>query len=160
MAMERHPFETLEGHGSPTVRQVSVFMENRVGQLLKLTKIFEERNVRIMALTVVDSVDFAVVRLLFDSPDEAMKTIREEGFAMSVAEVLVVKLPPRGEQGLLRMFSALLSAEVNIFYAYPLLPARIGPAVALSVDNWEMAAETLRRRKFTILNEGDLHRDT
>ena len=159
MAMERQAFETLEGHGSPTIRQVSVFMENRVGQLLKLTKILEEQRIRIVALAVVDSVDFAVVRMLFDSPDEATKSLREAGFAMSIAEVLGVKLPPRGEQGLLKMFSALLSAEVNIFYCYPLLPARIGPAVAISVDNWEIAAETLKRRKFQILSEADLHRD-
>ena len=159
MAMQREQFETMEGNSSPTVRQVSVFVENRVGQLLKLTQIFEEKNIRIIALTVVDSVDFAVVRLLFDSPDDAMKVLRQEGFAMSVAEVLVVKLPPRGEQGLLKMFSALLSAEVNIYHCYPLLPARLGAAVAISVDNCEMAVDTLKRQKFKILNEIDLHQD-
>lgn len=159
MAMERTPFETAEGHSSPTVRQVSVFLENRVGQLLKLTQLFEKNNIRVIALAVVDSVDFAVVRLLFDDADEAMSSLREAGFTMSTTEVLVVKLPPRGERGLLKMFAALLSAEVNIYYTYPLLPARIGPAVAIAVDNMEMASETLRRRKFAILNEGDLHKD-
>jgi hypothetical protein len=46
MTMARQPFETLEGHGTPTVRQLSVFLENRVGQLLRLTKLIEDKNIR------------------------------------------------------------------------------------------------------------------
>jgi hypothetical protein len=158
MAMERSSFETLEGHGSPTVRQLSVFLENRVGQLLRLTQVIERRKIKILALSVSDSVDFAVVRLLFDNPDEAAQVLRAEDFAISLADVLVVKLP-RGDRGLLTIFSALLSAEVNISYAYPLLPAWFGPAIALSVDNIEISAETLRRKKFVVLTEPDLHRE-
>ncbi len=155
MTMARQPYETLDAQGSPTVRQISVFLDNRMGQLLRLTRLIEDRNIRILGLSVIDSVDVAIVRLLFDPPDEAAKTLREAGFAISVKELLVVKLP-RGQRGLLTILSALLSAEINVAYAYPLLPARIGPAVALSVDNLEIAAETLRSRKFVVLSEADL----
>ena len=155
MSMSRLPYDTLEGQGTPTVRQLSVFLDNRVGQLLRLPQIIERKDVKILALSVIDSVEFGVVRLLFDDPDEAVEVLREAGFAVSVAELLVVRLP-HGKRGLLAILSALLSSEININYAYPLLPAHIGPAIALSVDNLEIGVDTLARKKFEVLSEADL----
>lgn len=149
------PLETLEGQRFPTVRQVSVFLENRIGQLLRLTQIFEGKDVRIVALSILDSVDFAVVRLMFDFPEEALEELHEQGFAVSVSELLVVCLPP-GKRGLLNVWSALLSAEVNVAYAYPLMPLAAGPAIALSVDNLGIAIDTLERNRFVLLSEADL----
>jgi hypothetical protein len=155
MAMIREPFETLEGHGAPTVRQLSVFLENRVGQLLRLTQLIEAEDIRILGFSVIDSADFAVVRLLLNSPDNAMKALRQAGFAVSVAELLVVRLP-EDERGLLAILSALLSAEINIMYTYPLLPGRFGPAIAVALDSLEIACDILRNRKFTMLGESEL----
>jgi hypothetical protein len=155
MAMVRPPFETLDGQGLPTVRQASIFVDNRPGQLLRLTQLFEDHDVKILALSVVDSADCAVVRMLFDSPDEALKQLADAGWPVSVAELIVVKLP-HGKRGLLAVWSALLMAELNIAYAYSLLPAHIGPAIALHVDNTEMAIDTLTESGFQVLSEADL----
>ncbi|GMU23066.1 MAG: amino acid-binding protein [Phycisphaerae bacterium] len=155
MASERPPFETLEGQGFPTVRQLSVFLENRIGQLLRLTQAIESKDVRIVGLSIVDSVDFAVVRLMFDSPDDALEALEAEGFTVSVTELIVVVLPA-GKRGLLTVWSALLSSEINVAYAYPLMPLPAGPAIALSVDNREIAVDTLQRQKFIVLSESDL----
>jgi len=155
MAIERLPYETLEGQGFPTVRQVSVFVDNRPGQLLRLTQLFAQKEVKILALSVVDSVDCAVVRLLFDSTDEALTVLAEAGFAVSIAELLVVQVP-HGKRGLLTVWSALLASEVNIGYAYPLLSGDIGPALALSVDNIDIAIDTLQEKGFEVLGEADL----
>ncbi|MEP0843721.1 MAG: acetolactate synthase [Phycisphaerae bacterium] len=152
------PFETLEGDALPAVRQVSVFLENRCGQLLRLAKAIEDKDVRIVALSILDSVDFAVVRLMFDRVDDAVEALRESGFAVSIVELLVVCLPP-GKRGLLAVWSALLSSEVNVSYCYPLMPLRAGPAIALSVDNLEMAIDTLESKGFTLLSEADLQRE-
>ncbi len=153
--MVRPPYGTLEGQGFPTVRQVSIFVDNRPGQLLRLAQVFARQDIRILALSVVDSVDCSVVRLLFDSPDEALALLGEAGFAVSVAELVVVGLPP-GKRGLLAVWSVLLSSEINIGYAYPLLPAQVGPAIALHVDNMEIAIDTLQEKGFTVLSEADL----
>lgn len=155
MTRAHQPFETLEGQGYAGVRQLSVFVDNRVGQLLKLTKVVEKKEVKILGMTVVDSVDCAIVRLLFDDPDEAIEVLKTEGFAVSVTEVVVVSLP-LGKRGLLSVFATLLSCEINIAYTYPLISAEIGPTIALSVDNLEAAAETLRKRNFDVLGESDL----
>ncbi|MHC4445398.1 MAG: acetolactate synthase [Planctomycetota bacterium] len=155
MALSRQPYETLEGQGFPTVRQLSIFLENRMGQLLRLTQLFENKDIRILGFSVIDSVDCAVMRLLCDSPDEAMGILRDKGFAVSVAEVLVVRLP-RGKRGLLSICSSLLSSEINISYAYPLMPNEMGSTVALAVDNIEIAVDTLQQQKFEVLGEEDL----
>ncbi|NLX14188.1 MAG: acetolactate synthase [Phycisphaerales bacterium] len=155
MTRARLPYETLEGQGYAGVRQISVFLDNRVGQLLKLTKVVESKEVKILGISVIDSVDCSVVRLLFDDLDEAIEVLKNEGFAVSVAEVLIVSLP-HGKRGLLSIFATLLSSEINVAYTYPLISANIGPTIALSVDNIEAAAETLRKQKFDVLSESDL----
>jgi len=155
MAMEHVPFETLEGQDAPTVRQVSVFLDNRLGQLLRLTQLFERDDVRILALSVVDSADCAIIRLVFDSTDDALTILRRGGFAVSIAELVVVKLP-HGKRGLLSVWSALLSSEIDIGYAYPLLSADVGSAIALYVDNAEIAVDTLQEKGFHVLDENDL----
>ena len=155
MELSRKPYQTLEGQAYPTVRQMSIFIENRMGQLLRLTQLFENKDIRILGFTVIDSVDCAVMRLLCDSPDEAISLLREAGFAVSVAEVLVVRLP-HGKRGLLSICSALLSSEINISYAYPLMPTNVGSSVALAVDNTEIAVDTLQQKQFEVLSEGDL----
>ncbi len=153
--MERLPYDTLEGQSFPVVRQLSVFLDNRVGQLMRLTQLLDKEDVRILALSVVDSVDCAIVRLMFDAPDRAMRVLKEAGFAVSVAELLVVRLPP-GKRGMMVICSALLSSEINVAYAYPLLPGKFGPAIAFSVDNLEIAVDTLQGKKFEVLGEADL----
>ena len=155
MAMERQTWETAEREGFRTVRQIAVFLDNRVGQLLRITQLFEAQDIRIHALSVVDASDCAIVRLLFDLPDEALKVLRDAGFAVSVSELVVVRLP-QGKRGLLAVWSALLSSEINIGYAYPLLPTSVGPAIALHVDNIEIAIDTLMTKGFYVLGEPDL----
>lgn len=155
--MSRVPFETLEGQGAPTVRQLAVFLDNRLGQLVRVTKVFENRDLRILALAVVDSVDFAVVRLMVSDPERGLQLLREAGFAVNVQDLLVVKLPP-GRQTLLAVWSALLGAEINVAYAYPLLGGILGSAIAVKVDNPEIATETLKRSGFELLDETDLAR--
>ncbi len=155
MTRSRQPFETLEGQGYAGVRQLSVFLDNRVGQLLKLTKVVETKDVKILGMSVVDSVDCSIVRLLFDDADDAIEVLKSEGFAVSITEVVVVSLP-HGKRGLLSIFATLLSSEINVAYIYPLISADIGPTIALSVDNLEAAAETLRKKNFQVLGESDL----
>lgn len=152
------PRETVEGSGYPTVRQLSVFLENRVGQLLKLTKVFEEAAIRIVAVSVVNSVDCAIIRLLVDDPDRATQLLKEQGFVLSSAALLAVVLPP-GKRALLSLYAALTSAEVGIQYMYPLLIHPDGrSAVAINVDDPEMAIRTLNRHSFDVLTQDDLGR--
>ncbi|HEY3242340.1 MAG TPA: acetolactate synthase [Phycisphaerae bacterium] len=157
--MSLEPLETIEAQGFPTVRQLSVFMESRVGQLLHLTRLFDKTEIHIVALSIVNAVDCAIIRMIVDKPDEAYKVLVGHEFPVSEAELLVVSLPP-GKRALLHTWAALMSGEVNINYTYPLLIQPKGSgAIALHADNLEMAAKVLRSNKLELLDHQDLMSD-
>jgi hypothetical protein len=154
--MSIEPLETAQGSEFPLVRQISVFLENRLGQLLRLTKLFERSEVHILAVSVEGSIDCAIVRLIVDDPDTAHDMLREAGFAVSETELLVVELPP-GKRGMMTVCSALIGGEVNINYTYALLPgANRGGCIAIQVDNPAVAAAVLTEKKFRVLDQSNL----
>jgi hypothetical protein len=152
---ERSDYLTARGRDWPSVRQFNVFLENRVGMLLELVRKLEASNNRIVALSVDDSADYAIVRIVLRDPDRARETFDLSGIAYVESDLLVVQLPP-GPHPLVQICKALLEAEINIHYAYPLMLARERPALALRVDNHELAVNILRQEGFTLLTEGDL----
>jgi hypothetical protein len=149
-------FGTMRGRNYPSIRQFTVFMENKVGRLLEVIRRFEGSNVRIVALSINESAECAFVRLLLSHPEQGREILERAGLNLIESDLIVVELP-QGHQPLLQVCTALLQAEVNIVQAYPLL---VRPhdraAVALMVDNIEMAMETLASKGFSMITEGDL----
>jgi hypothetical protein len=149
-------FATARGRNWPTLRQFTVFLENRVGQLLEVVRRFEGSRVRIVALSINDSGECAFVRFLLSHPEQGREILERAGLAIIESDLLGVELPD-DQQPLLRICTALLQAEVNIIQAYPILVRPRGrPAVALMVDNTEMGMETLANKGFVMITEGDL----
>ncbi len=149
-------FATMRGRDYPSIRQFTVFLENRVGQLLDVVRRFEGSHVRIVALTISDSTECALVRFLLSDPEQGREVLERAGLSIVESDLIGVELPST-PQPLLQVCTALLQAEVNITQVYPLLARPRGqPAVALMVDNIEMAIETLASKGFTALNEDDL----
>ena len=152
-------FSTIRGRNYPAIRQFTVFLENRVGQLLEVVRRFEGSKVRIVALSIVDSAECAFVRFLLSHPEEGREILERAGLAIIESDLIGVEMP-EGPQPLLKICTALLQAEVNIVQAYPLLLRPHGrPAVALMVDNIEMGQETLADKGFTMITEGDLQEE-
>jgi hypothetical protein len=152
------PPQTMEGAGfePARVRQFTVFLENKVGRLQNLVRALEAGHGRIVALSIHESADSALVRLICADPDEARDVLREAGFAFGESELLAVELPKRTKQPLIDICSALLAAEINIHYAYPLLLRPRGPSLALYVDDAVLAARLLIKKGFTLIGESDL----
>ena len=149
-------FATARGRNWPTLRQFTVFLENRVGQLLELVRRFAGTRVRIVALSISDAGECAFVRFLLSHPEQGREILERAGLALIESDLIGVELPDN-HQPLLRVCTALLQAEVNIIQAYPILVRPRGrPAVALMVDNTEMGLETLSAKGFTMITEGDL----
>ncbi len=149
-------FETMQGRSWPTITQFSVFLENRVGQLLELTRTFIGTKVRIIGLSIADSADCCIVRVMLSHSEQGREILKNAELPFAMNELLVAELPI-GPQSLADMCMALLQAEVNIHYAYPLIVHPHGrAAVALHVDNVELAGATLHDKGFEILNEADL----
>ena len=150
---------TARGRNYPSIRQFTVFLENRVGQLLEVIRRFEGSKVRIVALSIVDSAECAFVRFLLSHPEQGREILERAGLALIESDLIGVELPD-GPQPLLRVCTALLQAEINIIQAYPLLVRPHGqPCVALMVDNIEMGLETLASKGFSMISEADLTQD-
>lgn len=152
-------FQTMRGRGYPALTQFTVFLENRVGQLLEIVRRFEGSKVRIVALSINDSSECAFVRFLLSDPEQGREILERAGLALIETDLIGIELPP-GSQPLLQVCTALLQTEVNIIQAYPLLSTpRHQPGVAIMVDNIDMALETLHAKNFRILMEDDLRFD-
>jgi hypothetical protein len=152
-------YSTMRGRNYPTIRQFTVFLENRVGKLLEVIRRFEGSRVRIVALSISDTAECAFVRFLLSHPEQGREILERAGLAIIESDLIGVELP-EGPQALSDICTALLQAEVNIVQAYPLLVRPRGrAAVALMVDNIEIAQETLAARKFSMITEADLSGD-
>ena len=128
-------YSTMRGRDYPTIRQFTVFLENRVGQLLEVVRRFEGSKVRIVALSINDATECAFVRMLVSHPEAGREILERAGLAMIESDLVGIELPS-GPQPLLQVCTALLQAEVNIVQAYPLIVRpHVKPAVALIVDN-------------------------
>lgn len=150
-------YSTMRGRNYPTLRQFTVFLENRVGQLLEVVRRFEGSRVRIAALSISEAAECAFVRFVLSDPEPGREILERAGLAIVETDLIAVELPS-GPQPLVRVCTALLQAEVNIMQTYPLLlHPNDRPAVALMVDNLEMAMETLASKGFNMLSEDDLH---
>ena len=149
-------YDTMRGREYPTIRQFTVFLENRVGQLLGIVRRFEGGHVRIISININDAAECCVVRLILSDPEAGREILERAGLAMIESDLIAMELPDNA-QPLLSVCSALLQAEVNIIQALPLMlhPADRN-AVALMVDDLDMANDTLERMGFTLIRESDL----
>ena len=140
-------YDTARGRDWPSVRQFNVFMENRLGKLSELVSRFETTDIRIISLTVVDSADCAIIRLVPSDPERAVEILQQGKLPFTESDLLVVRLPD-SRQPLVDICKTLLSAEINIHYAYPLLGVGGdgGHALAIHVDDQEMALNTLTEK--------------
>lgn len=150
-------YSTSRGRDWPSVRQFNVFIENRVGALLDVVRRFESTDIRIVSLTIVNSADCAIIRLVLSDPERALEIFEQAKLPITESDLLVVQLPD-GAQPLLKICKALLVAEIDIHYAYPLL---VGPhghaAVALHVEDHETAVNTLSSQGFVLFTENDFN---
>jgi len=156
------PPQTRDGAGfEPTqVRQFTIFLENRVGRLVSLVRALESGSGKVVALSIEESADTALVRLICSDPDHGRDALKEAGFSFSESDLLIVELPKRTRQPLIALCAAMLTAEINIHYAYPLLIGPHGkPALALYVEDHESAVRTMQAGNFTLFTEGDLNEE-
>lgn len=140
----------------PTIRQFTVFIENRVGQLLEVLRRFRGTKIRIVALNILDSTECSIVRFVLTNPEQGREVFERAGLAMIESNLIALELPD-DPQPLVLVCNALLQAEINLVQTYPLmLRSRDRMAMALMVDNIELASETLTAKGLRILTEDEL----
>lgn len=148
--------QTKRGRDHPGLRQLSIFLQNRVGELADLLRHLESESVYLHGISITDSVDFAVVRMVVDDVDKARRIVNEIHLTCSENLVLGVQLPEYRD-ALLQICRVLIGAEINIHYIYPLLtcPHR-QPGILFHVDDIETSVVALTQRGYDLIFEADL----
>jgi hypothetical protein len=149
--------QTMLARREEAVMQFSVFTTNRMGRLHELVGMLGAHNVHVLALTVLDTTDSSIIRIVLDDPDSGRKLLAERGFPFTESRLVVVEVASPGE--LNRLITALLEAELNINYLYSFIPHAHGKSIiALSMEDNEMAEQVLKRHQFAVLKQCDLAR--
>lgn len=139
------------------VKQFSVFTENRVGRLNDLSALLKQNNVHIIALTVLDTTDSAIVRMIVDDPDKARELMINNDFPYTECDVLAVEIVDESE--LKGVLGALLEAEINVHYVYSFIKRPSDrAALAINVEDADVAAQALNHRGFRVLTQRDISR--
>lgn len=152
------PFSVETTPARSPVRQLSVFLHNRVGALLSLVKLLNEHQIEVLGLSVLDSVDLTLVRTIVTDPQRAEEVFTEAGYSCASKPIVVVELK-EGVHDLSHALSGLLAAEINIHHSYPLMVRPTGrPLLVLHVDDTEVGGESLSKCGFKVLSQDELTR--
>jgi hypothetical protein len=136
------------------VEQISIFIENKSGRLAGITRILSDAGINIRALSLADTSDFGILRLIVDNVDTAKTVLKEKGFTVSKTEVVAIEVPdrPGGLSSLLQILDARL---INVEYMYAFVERCGGNAVIIfRFDETDKAIEAIRESGFAIL-EGE-----
>jgi hypothetical protein len=139
------------------VKQFSVFAENRLGRLYDLTTVLKDNNVHVMGITVLDTTDSAIVRLIVDDPEKARELMINNDFPYVECDVLAVEIID--ESQLKEILAALFEAEINIHYIYSFIKRPEGrSALAINAEDVDVASQSLAQRGFRVLTQSDISR--
>jgi hypothetical protein len=138
------------------VKQISVFLENKPGRLAMVTKVLEEKGIDISAVSIADTTQFGILRMIVSKPEEAVAAIKEAGFPVSTTEVLAVEVSDR-PGGLNHALQILQRAGVSIEYLYSFIKRSEDKALILfRVENNEKAIAALEAANIKLYNEKEI----
>ena len=100
-----------------TIHQISVFLENRAGQLAEITGVLAKKGIDLRAINIAETSDYGVLRLIADKPQEAAATLLEQGFILSMTPVVAVSVPDE-PGGLARVLDVLAKENIDVEYMY------------------------------------------
>ena len=138
------------------VQQLSVFVENKSGRLAEITEAIAKAGVDIRALTIADTRDFGILRLIVDDPRKAEDVLREAGMTVSITSVLMMGLSDRpGEFA--KAMRVLADNAISVEYMYAIVSKDSGKAsIIIRTDELERGIEVLKENGVTILTQEDI----
>jgi len=133
------------------VKQISVFLENKSGRLAEVTSILGSNDIDISALSIADTTDFGILRLIVNKPDEAERILKEHGFTVKCTDVIAIAVVDE-PGGLAEALKVLEHASISIEYMYAFVGKATNQAlVILRVEEPEKAAEILDKNNIRVL---------
>jgi hypothetical protein len=133
------------------VEQISVFLENKPGALAEVTRILGESGINIRALSLADTKDFGILRLIVNDNEKARDILGRKGLTVRKTEVVAVEVPDR-PGGLAEILKVLSEAEINVEYLYAFVQQSGENAIIIfRFDETDRAIEVLSKKQFKIL---------
>ncbi len=134
------------------VEQIAVFLENKSGRLAEITSVLADNNINIRALSVADTADFGILRLIVDKVEEAKSVLKENGFTVGKTNVIAVEVEDK-TGGLAKVLKSLTGANINVEYMYAFVNKTGENAVLIfRFEKMEYAIDVLQKDGFTILS--------
>ena len=139
------------------VEQISVFLENKAGRLAEVARILAEAGINIRALSLADTSDFGILRLIVNDNNKAREVLKERGFTVGKTEVVAVEVDDR-PGGLHRILDVLFRANVNVEYMYAFVQQSGSNAVIIfRFDNPDEALNILKQNSVTVIGGDKLY---
>jgi len=139
------------------VEQLSIFLENKPGRLEAITRIFEQGGINIRALSLADTTEFGILRLIVNDNDKAKGLLNENGYTVGINEVVAVEVEDR-PGGLHRILMALSQEGINVEYMYAFVRQSGRNAVLIfRFDNVPAATALLKREGVRVIDDKDLY---
>lgn len=134
-----------------SIKQISVFVENRPGHLQRILALFTEKDINVRGYSCSDTGDYGIARFIVDKPEKALSVLAERDVAATSSDVicLVLKDEPGGLE---RVFGLMAESGVNISYSYSL----ISTYIAFKVNDPDKAEEYLTEQGISLINQNDL----
>lgn len=140
------------------VEQISVFLENKAGRLAEVTKVLGEAGINIRALSLADTTDFGILRLIVDQYDKAREVLKKHGFTVGKTEVVAVEVPDR-PGGLASVLRILAESNINVEYMYAFVQHSGKNAVIIfRFDDLERAIALLQQAGVRIFTGEEVYR--
>ncbi|HHW48125.1 MAG TPA: ACT domain-containing protein [Clostridiaceae bacterium] len=139
------------------VKQISVFLENKSGRLAEVTKTLGDHGIDISALSIADTTDFGILRLIVNKPEEAEKVLKENGFTVSCADVIAIAVADE-PGGLAVALEVLARESISIEYLYAFVgKAEKEALVLLRVEEPEKAVDVLTASGIKVLSADEVY---
>jgi len=133
------------------IKQISVFLENSAGRLAEVTRVLADAGINLRAMSIADTADFGILRLIVDKCSEALEALNKAGFTTRASDVVAVEIDD-SPGSLARVMELFKDAMVNIEYLYASLEGEIGKAVViLKLEDHQKGTQILRDNKVSML---------
>ncbi len=136
-----------------TLEQVSIFIENTKGRLAEVCDLLGKNNINIKALTIAESPEFGILRVVLDNTDKAKNVLKDNGFTVTIATVVAVEVSDT-PGGLAKALKVLANNNINLEYMYGFIEKASEQALMVfKFDNHEKAIEILQKNNISIVEE-------
>jgi hypothetical protein len=135
------------------IKQISVFLENNAGRLGEVTKVLAQAGINIRAISIADTADFGILRIIADKNIEAMKALNDAGFTTRITDVLAVEIEDK-PGSLARVMEIFQKEALNIEYLYASLEGKEGKAVVIfKMEQIDRGLKIVRENGLTVVEE-------